>query len=263
MWNPQALDTASAEGAFEFVFDRGNALLQHALLGCVSLPVSGPWLHLADLFPGTPAQVSLTGVAGALPEVNPLAEITLNLRPADRETLLSGMAWALYHAEGGQVSRDYGGTSGTLHEGIDFTRGAGSPVYAPVTGRLLRAETQSSGLSVVAIYDMAQNMTVFCLHLNPDASLRPGQMVQKGARLGTEGSHGTTSAHTHLEAVPGLSWYPRLSDGYQNNPAPYDYWEQVILRGAGEPSRKAPPSPHACRPPRWRETPSTSGTASS
>lgn len=266
LYNPDGLDAATAEAAFRYVFEEGNAFFPHVLLS-LDFPEepetpeeragSGP-LHLADirwrendgrevlwvsLLSHSDYDLTLTEPeAGAviLPACNSRAKILLRERPEelDRDALLEEMCLALYQDAGGQVSCKFDGYTELPghHEGIDFVKEAGCPVYSLVTGQLVRVSVLGDELSTLAIYDLENDVTVFYLHLDIDPELKVGDMVHKGARLGTEGAHGASGAHTHLEVVPGTAYYAMRSDDEElDNPEPYAYWDQ-ILRGGNKPT---------------------------
>lgn len=147
----------------------------------------------------------------------------------------------LYGGASGMVScdfDDYGSTAGR-HEGIDFTRGKGSPVYSLIDGEVTRVAAGADGgaLSTVAIYDAVNNMTVVYLHTAPSEGLYAGQRITRGTFIGLESNRGCTAAHTHVEVVTGYSRYACVSvnDYVLENSDPYYYWAKILssLEGAG------------------------------
>ena len=151
----------------------------------------------------------------------------LSLEETDRihETLLA----LLYGSNGGYISCEFDGYTSTdgRHEGIDCTRGAGAPIFAVISGELTRVAYGPDGsLSTIAIYDEKYDRTVVYLHANPSPDLRAGTYINRGDYLGTEGTHGCTAAHTHIEVVNGRSYYANVSVGdyYLDNESPYRYW---------------------------------------
>ena len=113
-----------------------------------------------------------------------------------------------------------------------MARGIGAPVYAMLGGtitRITQGARGGSGLSQVAIYNASQNKTLVYLHSDPLNSLRVGQSIAKGARVGTEDWRGISSsgaAHTHVEMRTGrqTSAAKSVGDPSLPNPNPTSFW---------------------------------------
>lgn len=122
----------------------------------------------------------------------------------------------------------YLSTSGR-HEGVDFVRGLGVPVYAMVAGtvtRVTQGARGSSGLSTIAIYNSSLNRTIIYLHTDP-SSLSVGQSISLGQQIGVEDYRGASSAHTHVEMRVGSQTSASVSvgDSVLDNPNPTTFWE--------------------------------------
>jgi len=92
------------------------------------------------------------------------------------------------------------------HEGVDFVAPAGTPVYAPIDGKVAFAGKQTGYGNVVKLSHVRGYSTVYA-HLASFASgLRVGGSVREGDLLGYVGSTGwSTGPHLHYEVrVNGL-----------------------------------------------------------
>lgn len=150
---------------------------------------------------------------------------------ASRTNLSTG----LYYNGGGHISTGFDGylTTSGRHEGIDIAKGLGYSVRALVSGKVVRVAQGyrgRSGLSTIAIYNASVNRTVVYLHSDPLNSLRAGQSIAKGQKIGVEDWRGVSyasSAHTHVEMRTGRQGYAAVSVGDPNltNPNPTGFWE--------------------------------------
>jgi len=94
--------------------------------------------------------------------------------------------------------RDGGGRS---HEGIDIAAPRGTPVVAPVGGRIVVSGKRSLGGNVVILMDSAGRYEFVFSHLHARA-VGPGQAVRAGEILGTVGTTGNAAGgppHLHFE----------------------------------------------------------------
>lgn len=101
------------------------------------------------------------------------------------------------------------GRGGDFHNGVDIKVARGTPVHAPGAGRVVAANyVHGYGLRVVIDHDFGVE-TVFA-HLKK-ASVKPGQTVRRGERIGLSGNSGrTTGSHLHYEVrVNGTPVNPR------------------------------------------------------
>lgn len=149
----------------------------------------------------------------------------------DNDWLESG----LYKNDSGYISSYFDGyvsTSGR-HEGIDFARGSGVPVYSLTQGWVIRKTEGASGstsgsgaLSTLAIYNRDQDFTIIYLHANPLNGLAVGEFVGRGQQIGVEDNRGAGAAHTHVEYRPGRHESAAVSvgDPVLDNPGPSLFW---------------------------------------
>ena len=144
------------------------------------------------------------------------------------------MSYGLYKNTSARISCGFDGytTTSGRHEGIDITCYNGAPVYALVSGTVVRVaygSNGSSGLSTIAIYDSSTNKTVVYLHTNPLSTLYVGKSISKGDQIATQGWRGVSSAsagHTHVEVRNGRQGYAAKSVGDYtlDNQNPTRYW---------------------------------------
>jgi len=95
-------------------------------------------------------------------------------------------------------ARDGGGRS---HEGIDIAAPRGTPVVAPVGGRIVVSGKRSLGGNVVILIDSTGRYEFVFSHLHARAVGR-GQAVRAGEILGTVGTTGNAAGgppHLHFE----------------------------------------------------------------
>lgn len=127
---------------------------------------------------------------------------------------------------GGRISTYFDGyiSQAGRHEGIDFAKGLGAPVYSLTGGVVTRVE--GSGLHTIAIYSDFLDATVIYLHAQELQSLNVGDVVARGAQIATENSHQGGSAHTHVEMRPRRQTHASDStdDPVLNNPNPTTWW---------------------------------------
>lgn len=123
------------------------------------------------------------------------------------------------------------GSKGYRHEGIDFVyqRGVkGQPIHALCDGEITQVKTHSNGMTTIALYNRQTDLTVVYLHAQYDGSLRVGNTVTRGQRLGTENRKGADSVHTHLEVRPGRkSGAATSKDATLVNPNPGPLWAKL------------------------------------
>lgn len=134
----------------------------------------------------------------------------------------------VYGNLGGRITSYFDGyvsTSGR-HEGIDFAKGSGEPVFALIGGKVTNVDEGGSGLSTIAIYNGDLDKTIVYLHSNPLDGLNVNDIVDRGQRIATESSRGTSSSHTHIEMRPGRQQYASKSvgDPMLDNPNPTEFW---------------------------------------
>lgn len=157
---------------------------------------------------------------------------------SDRAMIQKALVQLLYNGASGGVSCDFNGYVNTpgKHEGIDFASGMGREIYAVNTGKIVSiVYGNSSSVSLINVYDEANNKTVCYMHCAPYSGLYIGQEINIGDYLGTEAARGTSAAHTHLEVLNGLAYGAQKSVNDWNlvNDDPYPYWATVLSQNFG------------------------------
>jgi murein DD-endopeptidase MepM/ murein hydrolase activator NlpD len=131
-----------------------------------------------------------------------------------------GLAWALWPRDasaaglrgatmmpGGRISSPFGPRGRIFHQGIDVSAPTGTPIYAPLAGRVIAAypDGEVSGYgNVVTI--RSGNIGLLFSHMSSMA-VRTGQMVAAGqlvGRVGSTNSGGgfhTSGPHLHFEVI--------------------------------------------------------------
>ena len=116
----------------------------------------------------------------------------------------SAIQWPF--AVGVPISYGFGMRSGRMHEGADFTPGAGSPIQAIADG-VVRIATNSGGaygVTVVIDHQIdGQLVSSRYAHMQYGSlQVTPGQQVTVGTILGRTGNTGRSyGAHTHFEIL--------------------------------------------------------------
>ncbi|MFA9400036.1 MAG: peptidoglycan DD-metalloendopeptidase family protein [Acidobacteriota bacterium] len=92
---------------------------------------------------------------------------------------------------------------GRTHEGFDVTAACGSPLVAVRPGRILKVAWDGRYLgNHVVLKGAGERRTYLYAHLMRTATVRPGQTVRAGRRLGAVGQTGNaggTPCHLHIE----------------------------------------------------------------
>jgi murein DD-endopeptidase MepM/ murein hydrolase activator NlpD len=97
----------------------------------------------------------------------------------------------------GTVSSEFGWRWGRLHSGIDIRARRGTPIVAPMGGRVAFA-SRSGGYGKLIIIDHGAFTTVYA-HCH-EIKVRTGQRIESGKVIGTVGSTGNASgSHLHFE----------------------------------------------------------------
>jgi murein DD-endopeptidase MepM/ murein hydrolase activator NlpD len=85
-----------------------------------------------------------------------------------------------------------------FHYGLDFAASEGTPVRAPMEGKVLASEYRE-GYGNVVLLDHGRGLTTLYAH-NRENTVQEGDWVKKGAALAKVGSTGrSTGAHLHFE----------------------------------------------------------------
>jgi murein DD-endopeptidase MepM/ murein hydrolase activator NlpD len=104
-------------------------------------------------------------------------------------------AWPV---EGGAISSAYGMRRGRVHEGIDIAAGAGSPIRAAATGRVVFSGNVRGYGNTIVIYHGDGLASVYA-H-NRENLMQVGQIVSRGQTIATVGQTGrATGNHVHFE----------------------------------------------------------------
>jgi murein DD-endopeptidase MepM/ murein hydrolase activator NlpD len=116
----------------------------------------------------------------------------------------SAIQWPF--AVGVTMSYGYGWRSGRMHEGIDFTPGAGAPIQAIADGTVRVASEAGGAYGVHVIIDHmidGQLVSSHYAHMQYGSmQVSPGQKVTVGTILGRTGNTGRSyGAHTHFEIL--------------------------------------------------------------
>jgi murein DD-endopeptidase MepM/ murein hydrolase activator NlpD len=109
-------------------------------------------------------------------------------------------------AVGVTMSYGFGMRDGRMHEGIDFTPGAGSPIQAIADGTVRVASEAGGAYGVHVIIDHmidGQLVSSHYAHMQYGSlQVKPGQHVTVGTMLGRTGNTGRSyGAHTHFEIL--------------------------------------------------------------
>lgn len=135
----------------------------------------------------------------------------------------SNIQWPF--AVGVPMSYGFGMRSGQMHQGIDFTPGAGAPIQAIADGTVRVASEAGGAYGVHVIIDHmvdGQLISSHYAHMEYGSmQVTPGQRVTVGTVLGRTGNTGRSyGAHTHFEllangttAIDPMPWLREHTDG--------------------------------------------------
>jgi peptidoglycan hydrolase-like protein with peptidoglycan-binding domain len=99
----------------------------------------------------------------------------------------------------GPITSPFGERWGRMHQGIDFGAPSGTPVGAGGRGTVSFAGWNSGGYGNLVVIDHRLGFQSWYAHLS-SVSVRPGQRVSGGTRIGAVGSTGhSTGPHLHFE----------------------------------------------------------------
>lgn len=103
-----------------------------------------------------------------------------------------------------------------MHHGMDFTADIGTPIYATGDGKIIRADSKSSGFGRHIRIDHGYDYVTIYAHLN-EYNVRVGQTVTRGEIIGYVGNSGRSRGpHLHYEVH---------HKGKKLNPVNYYYGE--------------------------------------
>ncbi|WP_228479328.1 M23 family metallopeptidase [Microbacterium atlanticum] len=123
------------------------------------------------------------------------------------------------------MSYGFGMRSGRMHEGVDFTPGAGAPIQAIADGTVRVASEAGGAYGVHVIIDHVVDGQLISSHYAHmeygSLQVSPGQHVTVGTVLGRTGNTGRSyGAHTHFEllqngttAIDPMPWLREHTDG--------------------------------------------------
>lgn len=135
----------------------------------------------------------------------------------------SNIQWPF--AVGVTMSYGFGMRSGRMHQGIDFTPGAGAPIQAIADGTVRVASEAGGAYGVHVIIDHVIDGELVSSHYAHmqygSMQVTPGQHVTVGTILGRTGNTGRSyGAHTHFEilvngttAIDPMPWLREHTDG--------------------------------------------------
>jgi murein DD-endopeptidase MepM/ murein hydrolase activator NlpD len=99
-----------------------------------------------------------------------------------------------------------------MHTGVDFTAPKGSPIYSTGDGIVSLVATEFGGYGKYVEIDHGFGFVTRYAHMN-DFSVKKGQRVKRGDKIGTVGNTGSSTApHVHYEV---------MKDGRYVNPVNY------------------------------------------
>jgi murein DD-endopeptidase MepM/ murein hydrolase activator NlpD len=158
------------------------------------------------------AAVSASGAAGAL-----AASGSGGIGPDGGATASEGSSTGVFPVRGHHTYGD-GLGAGRGHQGVDVMAKCGKAIVAAQRGRVKYVDYQASGAGHYVVIDGKGRLhdTVY-MHLSKRPSVREGERVSAGRKLGRVGMTGNTSAcHLHFEM-----WSPTWSAGKPVDPEPY------------------------------------------
>ena len=91
----------------------------------------------------------------------------------------------------------YGNRGGSFHIGADYAAPKGTPVYAAASGTVTKSKSNYGGLGEGIVIKHAKGLVTWYGHLN-SRSVRAGQKVKAGDKIGTVGSTGNAGSVNHL-----------------------------------------------------------------
>ena len=101
-----------------------------------------------------------------------------------------------------------------MHGGMDFSAPRGTPIYAASDGKVLRADSRSSGYGKHIRIEHGFGYVTLYAHLNK-YNVKRNQLVKKGDIIGFVGNTGRSQApHLHYEVI---------KDGKRVNPINFYY----------------------------------------
>lgn len=122
------------------------------------------------------------------------------------------LAWP---TKGGYISSTFGKRWGRQHQGIDIARTDRStkpPIAAAEAGTVEQAGDRNNGYGKMVVINHGNGMKTLYAHMD-SLSVKPGQKVERGQKIGVMGATGrSTGVHLHFEVH---------ENGSPKNPVPY------------------------------------------
>lgn len=160
-------------------------------------------------------------MASQLPAQTFTASPSVDISTVQRDKLSVSKLWEIQWPvpQGTPTNDGFGvqpaGVRSSVHVGIDFTPGSGTPVHAVSYGTVLEAGWDDEyGWYVLIQHDVDhQDVKTLYAHMQASPSVSRGETLTRGAVLGYVGSTGlSTGAHLHFEVrindvpIEPLSW---------------------------------------------------------
>ena len=119
-----------------------------------------------------------------------------------------------------------------LHDGIDYAPPAGTPVIAPLPGKVTKVGFEAGGagnyVTIETIDKAGKKIEQVFMHLITKALVGVGETVKQGEMIGRVGSTGDSSG-------PHLHWRTRIN-GKSVNPSTFEKMRFTLPSGDGKPS---------------------------
>jgi murein DD-endopeptidase MepM/ murein hydrolase activator NlpD len=114
----------------------------------------------------------------------------------------------------GSIDAGFGAArSGHVHSGQDVFAPAGTPLVAVADGIVVEAGSDAGRGNYVAVFDSERRRTYVYFHMLEPASVREGERVAAGKRLGAVGCSGSCwGDHLHFEVRLGRDAYGEAID---------------------------------------------------
>ena len=108
----------------------------------------------------------------------------------------------------------------TLHTGVDFACGIGTPIYATADGVVKEAHRNGHGYGIVVNLNHGNGFETKYAHLSK-AMVKEGQQIKRGQLIAYSGNTGrSTGPHLHYELI---------KDGVKVDPADYIYGDLLPM----------------------------------
>lgn len=161
-------------------------------------------------------QTGINVVSDTLAEINEVTQVVELKNPLDGsiyKTIAGPFAWPTT----GVITLEFAQSSKyqLFHTGLDIAGKRGDPITPFMDGKVIYAGEISWGYGKHIVIDHGDNVTSIYAHLDK-IYVAPGQEVEPGDIIGTEGSTGwSTGPHLHFETrVFGIPVNPRVFLGY-------------------------------------------------